>query len=111
MTPRPSSAKRPRKSGTGRITHGTGDVKQTAQAASGFVALTTLTQGSPDPEMAFEQIRTLYFNATKRTIEADLAHAIELLKSLPSEATREKATVYMDGLAQMRRDWARKNRT
>ncbi|MDA1183210.1 MAG: hypothetical protein O2930_01025 [Acidobacteria bacterium] len=86
-------------------------MKQTAKAVSGFVPLTTLTQGSPDPATAFEQIRTLYFNTTKRTIDADLAHAIELLKSLPSEDAREKATVYMDGLAQMRRDWARGNQT
>ena len=44
--------------------------------------------------------------ATKRTIEHDIVHAIALLKSLPSEDERDKAAVYMDGLAQMRGEWA-----
>ena len=56
--------------------------------------------------MALAQIREIYFKTTKKTIEHDITHAIELLKSLPSEEEREKATVYMEGLAQMRRDWA-----
>ena len=43
----------------------------------------------------------------KRTIEHDIAHAIELLKSLPDEEERDKAAVYMDGLSQMRNEWAR----
>jgi hypothetical protein len=33
-------------------------------------------------------------------------HAIELLKSLPTEEERDKAAVYMEGLAQMRAEWA-----
>ena len=57
---------------------------------------------------AFE-IRRIYFHTTERTIHDDLTHAIKLLKSLPSEEEREKATVYMDGLAQMCREWARNN--
>jgi hypothetical protein len=77
--------------------------------AAGFVPLTSLTHGAPDPAAAFADIRRIYFNTTKRTIQADLAHAIELLKSLPSEEDREKATVYMEGLTQMRREWARKD--
>lgn len=76
---------------------------------AGFVALTSLKRGAPDPAEAFAEIRRIYFNTTKRTIQDDLAHAIELLKSLPSEEEREKATVYMEGLAQMRREWARKH--
>lgn len=76
---------------------------------TGFVPLTALKHGAPEPAAAFAEIRRIYFNTTKRTIRDDLAHAIELLKSLPSEDEREKATVYMDGLAQMRREWARKN--
>ena len=77
----------------------------------GFVPLISLKHGPPDPEAALAEIRRIYFNTTKRTIQHDLAHAIELLKSLPSEEEREKATVYMEGLAQMRREWARKNTT
>jgi hypothetical protein len=56
------------------------------------------------------EIRRLYFKTTKQTIEQDLTKALDLLKSMPSEDDRERATVYMEGLAQMRRDWAgRKN--
>lgn len=76
---------------------------------TGFVPLASLKHGAPDPAAAFAEIRRIYFNTTRRTIQDDLAHAIELLKSLPSEEEREQATVYMDGLAQMRREWARKS--
>ena len=76
---------------------------------AGFVPLRSLTRGAPDPRGALAEIRRIYFNTTKGTIQNDLAHAIELLKSLPSEKEREKATVYMEGLAQMRREWARKH--
>jgi hypothetical protein len=72
----------------------------------GFVPLKSLKQGAPDPKAALEEIRRIYFKTSKRTIEHDLAHAIELLKSLPSEEEREKARVYMDGLAQMRSEWS-----
>jgi hypothetical protein len=53
-----------------------------------------------------EEIRWLYFNATKGTIAADLARAIELLKSLPDEDAQQDVAVYMDGLSQMRSEWA-----
>ena len=72
----------------------------------GFVPLKSLKEGAPDPKAALEEIRRIYFKTSKRTIEHDLAHAIELLKSLPSEEEREKARVYMDGLAQMRSEWS-----
>ena len=78
---------------------------------SGFILLTSLKEGSPDPKAALAEIRRIYFNTTRRTIQHDLAHAIELLKSLPSEEEREKATVYMEGLAEMRREWARTSTT
>ena len=51
------------------------------------------------------EIRRLYFGTTKATIQADLEKALDLLKSMASEEERERATVYMEGLAQMRRDW------
>jgi len=72
----------------------------------GFVALKSIKEGPQDPKAALAQIREIYFKTTKRTIEHDIAHAIELLKSLPTEEEREKATVYMEGLAQMRSDWS-----
>jgi hypothetical protein len=73
----------------------------------GFVALKSLKEGAVDSNGALEQIRRIYFTTTRRTINHDVAHAIELLKSLPTEDERQKAAVYMDGLAQMRSDWSR----
>ena len=52
-----------------------------------------------------DEIRQLYFNTTKSTIQKDFARAIDLLKTLPSEDAREKATVFMEGLAEMRKEW------
>jgi hypothetical protein len=60
---------------------------------------------STDDKLA--EIRRLYFSTTKQTIQEDLAKALDLLKSMQSEEERERATVYMEGLAQMRSDWAR----
>jgi hypothetical protein len=61
---------------------------------------------SADDKLA--EIKRLYFRTTRDTINDDLAKALDLLKSMASEEERERATVYMDGLAQMRSDWARK---
>jgi hypothetical protein len=52
------------------------------------------------------EIRRLYFKTTKATIQQDLDKALDLLKSMASEEERERATVYMEGLAQMRKDWS-----
>lgn len=60
------------------------------------------------PGDALEEIRKLYFNTTKKTIQKDLARAIELLKSMPDEEAREQARVYMDGLSEMRSEWAQR---
>jgi hypothetical protein len=56
------------------------------------------------------EIRRLYFTTTRQTIQADLEKALDLLKSMESEAERERATVYMEGMAQMRSDWGRKKK-
>ena len=58
---------------------------------------------SSDDKLA--EIRRLYFRTTRATIQADLAKALDLLKSMSTEEERERATVYMEGLAQMRKDW------
>jgi len=50
------------------------------------------------------EIRRLYFEATRQTIRRDLARAIALFRELTTE-DRERAAVYMDGLAQMRVEW------
>ncbi len=76
-----------------------------AKSGFGFIALKSLKQGPPDPEGALAEIRRIYFGTTRRTIDNDLAHAIELLKSLPSEELREKARVFMHGLHDMQREW------
>ena len=110
MTPGRRATGQPRKDGKGRGAGDAGQRQHTEKDVAGFVPLASLTQDTLDPAAAFERIRAIYFSTTKRTIHADLAHAIELLKSLPSEEAREKATVYMEGLTQMRREWARKDR-
>ena len=53
------------------------------------------------------EIKRLYYQTSRATIAQDFAKAIDLLKSMSSEEERERIAVYMDGLAQMRSDWAR----
>jgi len=52
------------------------------------------------------EIKRLYYEATPATVERLMAKAIALLKELPTEEERERAAVYMDGLCQMRSEWA-----
>jgi hypothetical protein len=61
---------------------------------------------APDP---LADIRQLYFKATKSTIDRDFDRAIDLLKSMP-EGERERATVFMEGLAQMRKEFKARGR-
>ena len=56
------------------------------------------------------EIRRLYFETTQQTIQQDLERALDLLKSMNSEEERERATVYMEGLAQMRGEWGEQRR-
>ena len=70
--------------------------------------MTRLKMLTTDDKLA--EIRRLYFSTTKQTIQEDLAKALDLLKSMPSEEERERATVYMEGMAQMRADWAKQKR-
>jgi hypothetical protein len=55
------------------------------------------------------EIKRLYYQTSRVTIQRDLARAIDLVKSMANEEERERAAVYMDGLSQMRSDWARAN--
>ena len=57
------------------------------------------------PDDILAEIRRLYFEATARTIEQDFDRAIDLIKQLPDEATREKATVFMEGLSAMKAEF------
>ena len=68
--------------------------------------MTQLKMLSADDKLA--EIRRLYFAASKHSIQQDLAKALDLLKSMSTEEERERATVYMEGLAQMRSDWAKR---
>ena len=56
------------------------------------------------------EIRSLYFKTSAKTIQADLEKALDLLKSMDSEDDRERATVFMEGLAEMRKDWKGKKK-
>jgi hypothetical protein len=76
-----------------------------SRPSQGFVALSSLKQGLPSNEQALAEIRRIYFSTTARTIDHDFAHAIELLKGLETEAAREKASVFMEGLNELRKEW------
>ena len=54
---------------------------------------------------AIEEIKQLYSHTSAKTIQDDFARAIDLLKALPDAEARERAAVYMEGLAEMRREW------
>jgi hypothetical protein len=55
-------------------------------------------------------IKRLYFKTSEATIDRDFDRAIDLLKSIPLPEDRQRATVYMEGLAEMRKDWHKKRR-
>ena len=55
---------------------------------------------------SLEEIKLLYYKTTASSIARDLARAIELLKGMP-ETERGRAHVYMEGLAEMAKDWSR----
>jgi hypothetical protein len=56
------------------------------------------------------EIRRLYFKTSAQTIGRDFDRAIDLLKSIPTPGDRQRATVYMEGLAEMRKDWKRRKK-
>ena len=51
-----------------------------------------------------DEIRSLYFKTTKATIDRDFDRAIDLLKAMP-ESDRPRATVFLHGLAEMRKEF------
>ena len=57
-----------------------------------------------------DEIKQLYFKASAQSIERDFARAIELVKQLPDEDARGRVAVYMEGLAQMRTEWERRQK-
>ena len=77
-----------------------------AKAPDGFVSLKALKQETLSSRDTLDLLREIYFKTTRQTIDHDFAHAIELLKSLGAEEEREKATVYMHGLSELRKEWS-----
>lgn len=67
--------------------------------------MTQLKMLSADDKLT--EIRRLYFVTSRQSIQGDLTRALDLLKSMSSEEERERATVYMEGLAEMAKDWSR----
>jgi hypothetical protein len=64
--------------------------------------------GGPNVDEALAEIKRLYFKTSAVTIDHDVDRAIDLLKGIPLPEDRQRATVYMHGLAEMRREWKRK---
>jgi hypothetical protein len=77
------------------------------RGADAFVPLRALTAPALTPEAALAEIRRLYFRTSAETIARDLAQAVGLLTRLEREEDRERATVYMEGLTEMRKEWAK----
>ena len=50
------------------------------------------------------EIKRLYFKTTRATIDRDFDRAIDLVKAMP-EGDRHRATVFMQGLAEMRKEF------
>lgn len=54
------------------------------------------------------EIRKLYFEASPATIQRDFDRAIDIVKSIADENERSRAAVFMEGLAEMRREWKKR---
>jgi hypothetical protein len=70
------------------------------------IPLTPVTPPQRPTDEILAEIRSLYFKTTKSTIQKDFDRAIDLLKSIPTPEERQRATVFMDGLAEMRREFS-----
>jgi hypothetical protein len=69
------------------------------------IPLTPVTPPARPTDEILADIRQIYFTTTRRTILQDFDRAIDLLKSIPAPEDRQRATVYMDGLAEMRKEF------
>jgi hypothetical protein len=77
----------------------------------GFVALSSLKKkpaAAADPAAALAELRRIYFKTTKQTIDHDFTHAISLIKTIDSEEDRQKASVFMEGINELRKEWTPK---
>jgi hypothetical protein len=73
------------------------------------IVLNEVPDGRPVAEILAD-IRRLYFETTAKTIDRDFDSAIDLLKSIPRPEDRQRATVFMEGLAEMRKEWKGRKR-
>ena len=64
--------------------------------------------GERPPAEVIAEIRQLYFKTTAGTIDRDFDRAIDLLKSIRLPEDRQRATVFMEGLAEMRKEFGKK---
>jgi hypothetical protein len=51
------------------------------------------------------EIRQIYFSTKRSTILRDFDRAIDLLKTIATPEERQRGTVYMEGLAEMRKEF------
>ena len=70
------------------------------------IPLSPVTPLPRTPDEIIAEIRGLYFKTSKGTILKDFERAIDLLKTIESPDERQRATVYMDGLAEMRKEFS-----
>ena len=75
------------------------------------IPLTPIAPGQRPTSDILAEIRQLYFKTTKATILNDFDRAIDLLKSIPEMDDRQRATVYLEGLAEMRKEFTSASRT
>ena len=73
------------------------------------IVLNPMPEDRPVAEVIAE-IRRLYFKTKAKTIERDFDRAIDLLKSIRLPEDRQRATVFMEGLAEMRKEWKQRRR-
>jgi len=73
------------------------------------IVLNPVPEDRPVAEVIAE-IRGLYFKTTAKTIDRDFDRAIDLLKSIRLPEDRQRATVFMEGLAEMRKEWKQRKR-
>lgn len=58
----------------------------------------------------FDEIKKLYYTATRETIDRDLKRALDLLAHMPDDDARQRAAGLMHGLSDLQREWKPKGR-
>ena len=69
------------------------------------IPLTPVTPPARPTDEILAEIRGLYFTTNRSTILRDFDRAVDLLKTIPTPEERQRATVYMEGLAEMRKEF------